>query len=282
MENKFEVVGQNAVRMEYIEVEANVRLHVTDGGNGKAIVLIPGWPLSDEMYEYQYNDFIKAGFRVIGITLRGFGKSDKPFGSYSYEIFALDIKKILSTLEIKDAVLVGFSMGAAIAIHFASFDLGSHVTKLILCSSAAPLLTLNMDFPDNIPSREIDDLIDLIYRDRPKFLMCITKLFSATQTTLNSGITGWLYSLGLMASLHATVQCLIALRDSDLREDMKKIKIPTLILHGRKDKICSINLAEYLNKGIEQSELVVFEKSGHSIFLEETQQFNEEIIKFSK
>ena len=107
-------------RAEYIEVEPNVRLHVTDAGEGRPIVLIPGWPLSDEMYEYQYNDLINKNFRVIGITLRGFGKSDKPYGEYNYDVHALDIKKVLSKLDIKDAVLGGFSMGGAIAIRFVS------------------------------------------------------------------------------------------------------------------------------------------------------------------
>jgi non-heme chloroperoxidase len=82
---------------------------------GKPIVLLPGWPLSDEMYEYQYNDLINNNFRVIGITLRGFGKSDKPYGEYNYDIHASDIKKVLVKLDIKDAVLGGFSMGGAIA-----------------------------------------------------------------------------------------------------------------------------------------------------------------------
>ena len=75
-------------RAEYIEVESNVRLHITDAGEGRTVVLIPGWPLSDEMYEYQYNDLINNNFRVIGITLRGFGKSDKPYGSYNYDAHA--------------------------------------------------------------------------------------------------------------------------------------------------------------------------------------------------
>src|SRR5512133_114186 len=103
-------------RAEYIKVETNVRLHVTDAGEGKPIVLLPGWPLSDEMYEYQYNDLINAGFRVIGITLRGFGKSDKPYGAYNYDVHVADIKKVLDKLGVKDAVLGGFSMGGAIAV----------------------------------------------------------------------------------------------------------------------------------------------------------------------
>jgi len=103
-----------SARAAFIEVEPNVRLHITDAGEGRPIVLIHGWPLSDEMYEYQYNDLMNAGFRAIGITLRGFGKSDKPYGSYDYDVHVKDIKKVLDELDIKDAVLGGFSMGGAI------------------------------------------------------------------------------------------------------------------------------------------------------------------------
>src|SRR5665647_1889307 len=111
-------------RAEYIEVEPNVRLHITDMGEGRPIVLIPGWPLSDEMYEYQYNDLVIKNFRVIGITLRGFGKSDKPYGAYDYDTHALDIKNVLNKLDIKDAVLGGFSMGGAIALHYMAASKG--------------------------------------------------------------------------------------------------------------------------------------------------------------
>jgi len=134
-------------RAEYIEVEPNVRLHVTDAGEGRPIVLIPGWPLSDEMYEYQYNDLINNNFRVIGITLRGFGKSDKPYGKYDYDVHVADIRKILTQLKIEDAVLGGFSMGGAIAIRFASADDGAHISKLALFGAAAPIWTKRVDFP---------------------------------------------------------------------------------------------------------------------------------------
>src|SRR5512133_80192 len=117
-------------RAEYIEVEPNVRLHIMDAGEGKTIILIHGWPLSDEMYEYQYVDLLKHNFRVIGITLRGFGKSDKPYGSYDYDQHASDIKKVVDELDLKDAVLCGFSMGGAIAIRYASLYNGPQVSKL--------------------------------------------------------------------------------------------------------------------------------------------------------
>lgn len=271
-----------ACRAEYIEVEPNVKLHIMDAGEGKPIVLIHGWPLSDAMYEYQYNDLINKNFRIIGITLRGFGKSDKPYGSYDYDVHALDIKRVLTRLEIKDAVLVGFSMGGAIGIRFVAQDQGAHVCALILAGAAAPIWTQREDFPYNLPTSAVDALIKQCHQDRPQLLSDFAKIFAATETSLNEGIGNWLGGIGLSASPHATAQCLIALRDTDLREDLSKITIPTLIMHGKKDKICSYSLAEQMEASITNSQLIAFEISGHGLFLEETQKFNSELIKFAE
>jgi non-heme chloroperoxidase len=281
MEKVLDKLMAGVVRAEYIEVEPNVRLHITDAGEGRPIVLIPGWPLSDEMYEYQYNYLINKNFRVIGITLRGFGKSDKPYGKYDYDIHALDIQRVLVKLDIKDAVLCGFSMGGAIAVRFLSAYNGNHISKLVLAGAAAPIWTQRKDFPFNLPVSAVDDLIELNYKDRPKLLSDFAKIFSATETSLNEGIGNWLNSICLSASSYATAQCLMALRDSDLRSDLAKIKIPTLIMHGKKDKICSFDLAGQMKEGITSSKVVAFEKSGHSLFLEETHKFNQELAKFA-
>jgi pimeloyl-ACP methyl ester carboxylesterase len=270
-----------STRAEYIEVEPNVRLHITDAGEGRPIVLIHGWPLSDEMYEYQYNALIKSNFRAIGIALRGFGKSDKPYGAYDYDIFARDIHNVLNTLDVKDAVLVGFSMGGSIAIRFISKYNGARVSRLALCGAAAPLWTQRKDFKYNLPKSAVDELIELSGTDRPKLLSDFSKIFSAAETSLSKGIRSWLNGISLSASSYATAQCLIALRDTDLRPDLEKISIPTVIMHGKKDKICSFDLAEQMKLGIPDSKLVVFEKSGHSLFLEETDKFNSELIKFA-
>jgi non-heme chloroperoxidase len=282
METQFNETMPGIARAEYIEVEPNVHLHITDTGEGRPIVLIHGWPLSDEMYEYQYNDLINKNFRVLGITLRGYGKSDKPYGDYNYDVHALDIKKVLSKREIENAVMVGFSMGGAIAIRYVSSDNGAHVTKLVLAGAAAPIWTQRKDFPYNLEKSAVDKLIELNYKDRPKLLADFAKIFSATETSLDEGIGKWLFGIGLSASSHAMAQCLIALRDTDLRDDLAKIKIPTVIMHGKKDKICSFDLAEQMKAGISNSHIVAFENSGHSLFLEETHKFNSELIKFAK
>ena len=166
---------------------------------------------------------------------------------------------------------MAFQWGGAIAIHYMAVYKGARVSKLVLAGAAAPIWTQRDNFPYNLPKSAVDDLINLNYQDRPMLLSNFAKIFSATQTSLNKGIGNWLNSICFIsASSHATAQCLIALRDTDLRNDLLKITIPTLIMHGKKDKICSFDLAELMKAGISNSHLVAFENSGHSLFLEET------------
>lgn len=279
-ENK---TSETAARKEYIEVEPNVRLHVTDLGTGNPVVLIHGYPLSDAMWEYQYTALVKAGYRVIGITLRGFGQSDKPFGKYDYDQFATDIKSVLDQLDIKDATIGGHSMGGAIALHYvAKFD-GAHISKLALFSAAAPCHTKKPDYPYPLFTNEdITNWIALCETDRPALLAAVGSKFTLTPTSLTPGIGGWLYGQELQSSAYAMAQALIALRDEDLRADLPKIKVPTLIFNAKQDQIVAFALAEQMNKAIAGSKLVAFDKSGHASFVEEKDKFNEEFIKFIK
>ena len=269
-------------RSEFIEVEKNVRLHVSDLGEGSPIILIHGWPLSDEMFEYQYSALIKNGYRVIGITLRGFGHSDKPYGNYNYDVFAEDIKVILEELQIDNAVLGGFSFGGATVIRFAAKYNNAHVSKLALFGAAAPSEVIRDDFPYGLSVEMLNSLIELNSVNRPQLIEEFGKLFAATETGLPKSISNWLAGLQLQSSQYAMEQGLIMLRDSDLRNDLEKITTPTAIFHGKLDKLCPFDLAEQLHKGIEQSKLISFENSGHALFLEEREKFNEELIKFIK
>jgi non-heme chloroperoxidase len=269
-------------REEYIEVEKNVKLHVTDLGEGKTVVLIHGWPLSDAMYEYQYQDLVQKRFRVVGITLRGFGKSDKPYGKYDYDVYADDIKVVLDKLNIEDATLGGFSMGGAIAIHYAAKYNAAHISKLALFGAAAPVWTKRAGYPFGFSKEDVNGLIQLSMTNRPQLLENFGKIFGATETALPAGLGNWLGGINLQASPYAATQSLIALRDTDLRSELPKIKIPTAIFHGVKDRICEFSLAEQMQKGIKNSYIVRFENSGHGLFLEEFEKFNAELVSFIK
>ncbi len=269
-------------RSEFIEVEKNVRLHVTDVGEGRPVILIHGWPLSDAMYEYQYSALIKNGCRAIGITLRGFGQSDKPYGKCNYDVFADDIKVVLEELKIDNAVLGGFSFGGATVIRFISKYKNEHVSKLALFGAAAPCEVRRDDFPYGLPMEILNNLIELNSTNRPQLIEEFGKLFAASETALPKNIFGWLAGIQFQSSQYAMDQGLYMIRDSDLRADLENITIPTAIFHGKLDKLCPFELAEQLHKGIANSKLVAFEKSGHALFLEERLKFNDELIKFIK
>jgi non-heme chloroperoxidase len=271
-------------REEYITVEKNVKLHVTDLGQTQSVpvVLIHGWPLSDAMYEYQYQFLVDKGFRVIGITLRGFGKSDKPYGAYNYDVYAQDIKTVLDKLDVKGAILGGFSMGGAISIHYVAKYNASRVSKLALFGAAAPVWTKRDDYNYGFAKEDVNGLIGLSKNNRPQLLENFGKIFGATETALPTGIANWLGGINLEASPYATTQSLIALRDTDLRSELSKINIPTAIFHGTKDVICEFALAEQMHNGIKNSYIVKFEKSGHGLFIEELEKFNNELLSFIK
>ena len=276
------VRAQGISHPEYIEVAKNVRLHVTDIGKGRPVVLIHGFPLSDEMYEYQYEALAKAGFRAIGITMRGFGHSDKPGEGYNYDTYADDIKAVLDQLHVDNAVLGGFSMGGAIVIHYMGRHHGAHVSKLALFAAAAPCWTKQPDFPYGyFTKQDIDGLIALAGVNRPALYEAFGQKFTATSTSVTAGIGAWLGVINLQASGYAVQQMLITLRDADERENLKTIKVSTLILQGRNDHIVSYELAEQLNKAIPDSKLVPFENSGHALFVEEPDKFNKELIEFA-
>lgn len=272
----------SAGRAEYIQVEPNVRLHVTDLGQGQPIVLIHGWPLNNAMYEYQYQYFVQKGFRVIGISLRGFGKSDWPYGKYDFDVFSDDIKVVLETLKIDNAVLGGFSMGGAVVIHYMDKYKGAHVAKLALFAAAAPSWKQREGYPFGAYGQAAASLIETSRSNRQQVIEDFGKGFPATESSISPGMSKWLESINSDASPYATTQSIIALRDLDLRPALSKINVPVTIFHGVKDKLCDFAFAEQLHKGIKNSYIVKFENSGHALFLEEMDKFNSELEKFAK
>lgn len=275
-------VPASSGRLEYIEVEKNVKLHVTDIGEGKPIVLIHGWPLSDAMYEYQYQSLAKKGFRVIGITLRGFGKSDRPYGKYDFDVFSDDIKVVLEKLNVQNAVLGGFSMGGAVVLHYVTKYNGAHISKLALFAAAAPSWKQREGFPHGVSDADAQGLIRATQTSRQDLIASFGAAFPAKEGNISKNVEKWLENINLEAWPYAITQSITALRDLDLRPQLAKVKVPVTIFHGTQDKLCSFAFAEELHKGIKNSYIVRFENSGHALFVEEAEKFNNELEKFAK
>jgi len=269
-------------REEYIEVEKNVKLHVIDLGEGQPVVLIHGWPLNNEMYEYQYQYLVEKGFRVIGISLRGFGKSDRPYGKYDFDTFSDDIKVVLEKLKVENATLGGFSMGSAVTLHFVTKYKGAHISKLALFGATGPSWKQREGYPYGITDQGAADLIKQTKTSREQLVAGFGKAFEGQEGGLSPESIKWLETINLNASPYATTQAITALRDLDLRPELSKIKMPVAIFHGVNDKLCSLAGAEQLQKAIKGSYIVKFEKGGHGLFLEEMDKFNAELEKFAR
>ena len=275
-------VPASAGRAEYIEVEKGVKLHVTDLGEGKPIVLIHGWPLSDEMYEYQYQYLSRRGFRVIGITLRGFGKSDKPYGKYDFDVFSDDIKVVLEKLDIQNATLGGFSLGGAVVLHYITKYNSAHVSKLALFGAAAPLWKQREGFPEGLPDAAVEGLVNATKTQRQDLIASFGAGFPAKEGNISKNVEKWLENINLQASPYAMTESITALSGLDLRPQLSKINIPVTIFQGVYDKNCPLVWAEQLQKGIKNATLIRFENSGHALFVEEMEKFNTELEKFAK
>jgi len=285
----------------YIEVSDTVFLHIRDWGKGSTIIFIPGLPFGHEMFEYQFTWLPRYGFRCIGISMRGFGKSSKPWGEYTYDVFADDLHTALHALNLDSVTLVGFGMGGAIALRYMARHGGDKVASLVLCSAAAPSFTIRPGFPFGTEPGVVENLIEVCYSDRAKFTADFGSRLFKDSTAVTPQLLDWFQSLGMEASPHATAACLATLRDADLRNDMKSVHVPAIIFHGVYDKICPFGLAETMTApteampaiaesisveaeaisgGIQGAKLIRFESSGHALFYEEREKFNTELKNF--
>ncbi|TQR21268.1 alpha/beta fold hydrolase [Psychrobacillus vulpis] len=264
----------------YVKVEKGVNIYVEDinSSSNKTILFIHGWPANHQMFEYQF-DFLPAmGYRCIGIDIRGFGKSSRPWDGYSYNRVADDIRVVIDTLQLEDITLAGHSMGGAISIRYMARHREHKVSKLALIGAAAPVFTKRPNFPYGMTKDEVNQLIKATYTDRPKMLSDFGDIFFARYLT--KSFIDWFQGLGLMASGNATAKCLTSLRDEDLRNDLSFIQVPTAILHGKQDKVCPFVLGELLHSSIKNSILIPFEFSGHGLFYCELEKFNQELANF--
>ena len=265
----------------YVKVEPDVKYYVEDlnPSGKKTILFLHGWPGNHKLFEYQFDQLPKLGYRCIGIDTRGFGNSDKPWGGYDYDRLADDVRCVVEALKLQDITLVGHSTGGAIAIRYMSRYNGYGVSKLVLCAAAAPSLIQRPYFPHGLPKEAVDEIIQGTYNDRPKMLREFGDMFFFRHVT--EPLSDWFFQLGLEASGWGTA--LIAntwLGEENLFSDLGKISVPTLILHGIHDKVCLFPLAEAQKQGIKNSKLVPFEYSGHGLFYDQRDKFNKELTEF--
>lgn len=266
----------------YIKAEPNVNLFVEDlNPEGKETILfLHGWPGSHKLFEYQFNELGRMGFRCIGLDQRGFGKSDKPISGYDYDTLSDDVRCVIDKLGLKCITLVGHSTGGSIAVRYMGRHSGYGVSKLVLCAAAAPSLIMRPNFPYGQTKETIIEMIEATYRDRPQMLRNFGDMFFYQH--ISEPFSDWFFQLGLEAAGWATTEVAMTWIREVLFDDLREIHVPTLILHGIHDKVVLPSLAEIQKASIKNSKLVVFEESGHGLFYDQKDKFNKELAAFAK
>ncbi|MFV8369183.1 alpha/beta fold hydrolase [Flavobacterium sp. LB2R40] len=268
----------------YIETAPNVKLYVKDYGQGKPVILIHGWPLSNEMWEYQIETLVQNNFRVIAYDRRGFGKSSQPWNGYDYDTLSDDLKAIIDQLDLKDVTLVGFSMGGGEVVRYFSRHAGKGVSKAVLIASITPFQLQTDSNPNGVPQEKYDAMAEQIKEDRIGFLDSFGKTFfgvSFISKPLSTPLLDYYKMLGSLASPRATLECAKSFSSTDFRGEMASVNVPTLIIHGDEDKTVPIEItAEVATKLIPDNKFIVYEGAPHGLFYIEKNKLNKDLIAF--
>lgn len=250
------------------QIESKVNIYYNDLGKGKNIVFIHGWPLNSEMWEYQVEDLYK-NYRCITYDRRGFGKSDWPGEGYDYNTLASDLKSVMDALDLQDVTLVGFSMGGGEVAKYFSLYNGARVSKVVLLASVLPFMLQTGSNPIGAPREMFEGISNNIKTDRPGFFQNFGKIFYGADTHpdvseafLQNNLTRVMNSSPI-----ATLQCAESFAFTDFRDDMPKINVPTLIIHGDADQIVPIKSSgEVAARMITGAEYKIYTGAPHGLW----------------
>ncbi len=262
----------------------HIRLHYYDWGEGKPVVLIHGWPSMAQMWEYQLEALAGAGYRVIAYDRRGFGRSSVPYQAYDYDHLAADLHAVMEGLDLKDAILVGFSMGGGEVVRYLSRYGSARVHKAVLIGAVTPFLHETPDNPNSAPTEFFEGMFQSLRNDRADFLAGFGKNFFGVEP--GTKVPGEVYlnyfhTLSMMSSGHATIACAKAFAYTDFRKDLPAVTVPTLIIHGDADKIVPIEISgNRTAKALPHAQYIVYPGAPHGLFFTHRERLNADLLAF--
>jgi pimeloyl-ACP methyl ester carboxylesterase len=261
-----------------------IELYYEDHGSGRPVVLIAGFPLSGRAWERQERALLAAGRRVITYDRRGFGRSSQPVTGYEYDTFAADLDKLLTALELTDADLVGHSMGGGEIARYLGTYGSARVRKAVIISGIPPYLLNTPEDPYGGPQELFDQIAAALTADRFAYFTEWNKNFFNLDTTLGTPISpeavqdAW--NTAVSASPTGTIAC-VATWYTDFREDLPKIDIPVLVIHGTDDHILPIEATgARTHEFIKDSQYVTVEGAPHGLCWTHADEVNTHLLDF--
>ena len=264
---------------------SRVRLHVEDtGGTGRPVVLIHGWPLSAESWKAQVPVLKDAGYRVVAYDRRGFGRSDKPSDGYEYDTLADDLAGVINDLDLQDVTLVGFSMGGGEVARYIARHGEQRLHSVVFASAVPPYMLKTDDNPEGpLTQAKADEMKQGLERDRDTFFDGFTKDFFSANGELKVSEKERQEAIALckQSDQTAALGCMKSFGTTDFREDLKKVKLPTLVIHGDADAIVPIEgSGQRTQRAVLHSKLVRVNGAPHGLNVSHAQAFNDALLSF--
>ncbi|WP_339842001.1 alpha/beta hydrolase [uncultured Maribacter sp.] len=264
-----------------------VDIFYEDYGSGQPVILIHGWPLSQKSWEQQVWKIVEEGYRCISYDRRGFGTSSSPWGEYDYSALASDLNAIIEELDLKDVVIVGFSMGGGEVVRYLTDYGSSKIAKAALISSIIPLVKQKSDNPDGVPEKALEGIIEALQNDRVGFLKEFSRGFYNYDENKGDRVSeaqlDYDFTIASFASPRATIQTALAWMHTDFRSELKNVVVPTLIVHGDADATVPIETsAKQAATGIKDNTFEIIKGAPHGLNITHAEELNKILISFLK
>jgi non-heme chloroperoxidase len=266
------------------ENETPIEIHYEDHGSGQPVVLIHGYPLNGDSWERQERELLAAGYRVISYDRRGFGRSSQPTTGYDYDTFAADLRALLERLDLHDVILCGFSMGSGEVTRYLGTHGSARVQKAALFGAIPPFLLKRADNPEGVDRQVFEDIKAAIVRDRYSYFKDFLDSFYNVDVLAPDRISeqAWQASFNVAAgaSPYASYACVDTWL-TDFRDDLARIDVPTLVVHGTEDRILPIAAtADRLPALIADVRLVRVQGGPHNIGWTHPEEVNAALLEF--
>jgi len=266
------------------ENSSEIEIHYEDHGSGQPVVLIHGYPLNGASWEKQERVLLQAGYRVITYDRRGFGKSSQPTVGYDYDTFAADLDALLGHLNLTDVVLVGFSMGTGEVTRYLGTYGSARVAKAVLIGVIPPFLLKTGDNPEGIDGAVFDEIKTAVVTDRPAYFKTFLDNFYNVDVLGGTRISEQAWQNSFIVAVGASAYAAHACVDSwltDFRDDLPKIDVPTLLIHGDADRILPYPATAARLPGlIRDLEFVTVEGGPHNVAWTHPDEVNNALLAF--
>ena len=274
--------------MAYVTVgkenSGTIDLYYEDHGSGSPVILIHGYPLNGASWERQVPTLLSSGHRVITYDRRGFGKSSHPSSGYNYDTFAEDLHKLVTHLKLDSFSLVGFSMGGGEVARYIGKYGSKGVSKAVIIGGVPPFLLKTADNPEGVDENVFAGIEKAVAADRYAFFVDFFNNFYNTDVLLGKRVSpqavqaSW--NVAASASPAASLACVPTWHE-DFRSDVKRIDVPTLVIHGEADRIVPISAAgQRTAKLVKGARLVTIKDGPHAVNWTHAEEVNAELASF--